>query len=311
MNKYIVTGGAGFIGSHVAEVLVKKGHSVRIMDNFSTGKRDNIALFKDGIELIEADIRDFEACRKAVKGMDCVLHQAALTSVPLSIEDPLSTNEVNITGTLNLLLASREAKIKRFVFASSAAVYGDDPRLPKEESMEGVPLSPYAASKQVGETYCQVFCKLYNLPTVRLRYFNIFGPRQDPSSQYASVIPNFIEKMIKGKNPVIFGDGEQSRDFLYVSNVAEANILASKTGEASGEVFNIAAGEKITIHSLVHCINEVLDKEIKPSYSEPRSGDIKLSFADISRARKMLKYEPSVSFKEGLRKTVSWYKERN
>jgi UDP-glucose 4-epimerase len=311
MDKYLVTGGAGFIGSHVAEELVKKGHSVRIMDDFSTGKKENIAPFLDGVELIEADIRDFEACSRAVKGADCVLHQAALTSVPLSIEDPLSTNEINITGTLNLLLASRDAKIQRFVFASSAAVYGDDSRLPKEESMQGVPLSPYAASKQVGETYCQVFWQLYNLPTVRLRYFNIFGPRQDPSSQYASVIPNFVRKMIKGENPVIFGDGEQSRDFLYVSNVVEANILASKTSEASGEAFNIAGGERITINSLVQSINEVLDKEIKPSYSEPRPGDIKLSFADISRARKMLKYDPSVSFREGLRETVRWYKERN
>ncbi len=309
MDKYLVTGGAGFIGSHISEELVKKGHSVRILDNFSTGKKDNIAPFLNGIELIKADIRDFEACRRAVEGVDCVLHHAALTSVPLSIEDPLSTNEVNITGTLNLLLASRETKIKRFVFASSAAVYGDDPRLPKEESMEGVPLSPYAASKQVGETYCQVFFQLYKIPTVRLRYFNIFGPRQDPSSQYASVIPNFIGKMIKGENPVIFGDGEQSRDFLYVSNVVEANILASKSSEASGGVFNIAAGEKITINSLVDNLNEVLDKGIKPSYSEPRPGDIKLSFADISRARKMLKYEPSVSFSEGLRETVRWYEE--
>ena len=310
MDKYLVTGGAGFIGSHIAEELVKKGHPVRILDNFSTGKRENISPFLDGIELIEADIRDLEACRRAVKGEDCVLHHAALTSVPLSIEDPLSTNEVNITGTLNLLLAAREAKIKRFVFASSAAVYGDDPRLPKEESMEGVPLSPYAASKQVGEKYCQLFSHLYNLRTVRLRYFNIFGPRQDPSSQYASVIPNFIGKMIKGKNPVIFGDGEQSRDFLYVSNVVEANILASKSSKASGVAFNIAGGERITINSLVQSLNDVLDKEIKPSYSEPRPGDIKLSFADISRARKMLKYEPQVPFGEGLEETVRWYRER-
>lgn len=309
MDKYLVTGGAGFIGSHISEKLVVKGHSVRILDNFSTGKKDNIAKFLDRIELIEADIRDFEACRRAAEGVDCVLHQAALTSVPLSIEDPLSTNEVNITGTLNLLLASREMKIKRFVFASSAAVYGDDPGLPKEESMAGIPLSPYAASKQVGETYCQVFCRLYNLPTVRLRYFNVFGPRQDPSSQYASVIPNFIGKMIKGESPVIFGDGEQSRDFLYVSNVVEANILASRSSEASGRVFNIAGGETITINSLVHSLNEVLDKDIEPSYSEPRPGDIKLSLADISRARKMLKYEPSFSFMEGLRETVRWYRE--
>lgn len=309
MNKYLVTGGAGFIGSHIAGELVRKGHSVRIIDNFSTGKRENISSFLDEIELVEADIREFEACSDVVEGMDFVLHQAALTSVPFSIEDPLLTNEVNITGTLNLLLASRNAKVQRLIFASSAAVYGDDSRLPKTENIEGLPISPYALSKRVGEMYCQLFSQLYGLSTVCLRYFNIFGPRQDPFSQYASVIPNFIGKMLKEEKPSVFGDGEQSRDFLYVSNVVEANILASRASEVSGEVFNIAGGVKTTVNSLVKELNEVLGKEIKPAYDDPRSGDIKHSYADISKARKMLKYEPTVSFSKGLNETVRWYRE--
>lgn len=311
MNKYLVTGGAGFIGSHIAGELARKGHPVRIIDNFSTGKRESISSFLDEIELVEADIREFKACRKVVEGMDFVLHQAALTSVPFSIEDPLLTNEANITGTLNLLLASRDAKVRRLVFASSAAVYGDDSRLPKTENMEGLPISPYALSKRVGEMYCQLFSQLYGLSTVCLRYFNIFGPRQDPFSQYASVIPNFIGKMLKEEKPSVFGDGEQSRDFLYVSNVVEANILASRASEVSGEVFNIAGGEKTTVNSLVKELNELLGKEIKPAYDNPRSGDIKHSYADISKARKMLKYEPTVSFSDGLNETVRWYREGN
>lgn len=309
MYKYLVTGGAGFIGSHIVGELVHRGQSVRIVDNFSTGKKENIAPFLEKIELIEGDIKDFKVCQQAAKDMDFILHQAALTSVPRSIEDPLLTNEVNITGTLNLLLASRDAGVQRFVLASSAAVYGDNPGLPKKEDMEGFPLSPYAASKRMGELYCQVFNRVFGLSTVSLRYFNIFGPRQDPSSQYASVIPNFIGKMLKEKKPVVFGDGEQSRDFLYVSNVVEANILASQAREVSGEVFNIGSGERTSVNALVVKLNEVLDKEIKPTYEEPRPGDIKHSYADISKARKMLKYEPSVSFSEGLGETVRWYKE--
>ncbi len=311
MNKYLVTGGAGFIGSHIAGELVRKGHSVRIIDNFSTGKRENISSFLNKIELVEADIREFRACRKVVDGVDFVFHQAALTSVPLSIEDPLLTNEINITGTLNLLLASRETKVRRLVFASSAAVYGDDSRLPKTENMKGLPISPYALSKHVGELYCRLFSQLYGLSTVCLRYFNIFGPRQDPFSQYASVIPNFIGKMLKDEKPAVFGDGEQSRDFLYVSNVVDANILAVKASELSGEVFNVAGGEKTTVNILVEELNKVLGKEIKPSYEEPRPGDIKHSYADISKARKMLKYEPTVSFSEGLSETVHCYREGN
>ncbi|HDZ26620.1 MAG TPA: NAD-dependent epimerase/dehydratase family protein, partial [Candidatus Aminicenantes bacterium] len=229
MGKYLVTGGAGFIGSNIAEELIKRGYSVKVIDNFSTGKRENISSFLDKIELVEGDIRDYDACRHALEGVDFVLHQAALPSVPRSIEDPLLTTDINIKGTLNILLASRDAKVKGFVFASSSSVYGDDPNLPKKEGTLGNPLSPYAISKLTGEKYCRVFSQIFGLATVCLRYFNIFGPRQDPSSQYASVIPNFISRMLKGESPTIFGDGEQTRDFTYVSNVVEANIPVSYT----------------------------------------------------------------------------------
>lgn len=311
MAKYLITGGAGFIGSHISEELVKRDHEVRILDNFLTGKRENIASFLDKIELIEGDIKDFETCQCALEGVDFVLHQAALPSVPRSIKDPLATNENNIRGTLNVLLASREAKVKKVVFASSSSVYGDDTHLPKIEGRQGSPLSPYALSKLVGEHYCRIFSQIYGLSTVFLRYFNIFGPRQDPFSQYAAVIPNFITKMLKGEKPIIFGDGEQSRDFTFVSNVVEANILASKAQDVSGEAFNIACGERTTVNSLAKTINEVLKINIDPVHDEPRPGDVKNSFAEISKARKMLKYEPLVPFNEGLKKTINWYQERN
>jgi nucleoside-diphosphate-sugar epimerase len=307
--KFLVTGGAGFIGSHLTEELVQRGHQVRVVDDFSTGKKKNIASFLDKIELIEGDIRDIEVCRRAAKGIDFVLHQAALTSVPYSIENPLLTNEINIKGTLNLLLASRDATVQRYVFASSAAVYGDDPHLPKKEEVVGASLSPYALSKRVGEMFCQLFTRTFGLSTVCLRYFNIFGPRQDPASQYASVIPLFISRMLKNEKPVIFGDGEQTRDFLFVSNVVEANMLAVKADSSEGEVFNIGYGEETSINELTRKINEILKMNIRPAYDEPRPGDIKGSFADISRARKMLKYEPTVDFSEGLKRTIRWYEE--
>jgi len=307
MGKFLVTGGAGFIGSHLAEELVQRGHQVRIVDDFSTGKKENVASFLDKIELIKSDIRDIEVCTRAAEGMDFVLHQAALTSVPHSIENPLLTNEINIKGTLNLLLASREAKVRRFVFASSAAVYGDDPHLPKKEEVVGASLSPYALSKRVGEMFCQLFARTFGFSTVCLRYFNIFGPRQDPSSQYASVIPLFVSSMLKNKKPVIFGDGEQTRDFLFVSNVVEANMLAVEADRLGGEVFNIGYGEETSINELARKINEILQMNIQPAYDEPRLGDIKRSFADISWARKMLKYEPMVDFSEGLKRTIRWH----
>lgn len=307
MDEYLVTGGAGFIGSHIAGELVKRGCGVRILDNFLTGKRENIASFLDKAELIEGDIRNLETCEHAVKGVDFVLHQAALPSVPRSIEDPLLINEININGTLNILLASRDAGIKRFVYASSSSVYGNDPHLPKKEGVEGSLLSPYAVSKLVGEKYCQVFSHVFGLSTVCLRYFNIFGPHQDHQSQYSAVIPIFINKILKGESPLIFGDGEQSRDFTYVTNVVEANLLACRAPRVSGETINVACGERTSVNSLASKINKLLKAEIKPSYDKPRPGDVKHSYADISRAKKMLEYEPKVSFQAGLEKTIYWY----
>ncbi len=309
-KKYLVTGGAGFIGSHLVESLLSRGQDVRVLDNFLTGKRENIADFSDKIELIEGDIRDFATCKKALSGVNVVFHQAALPSVPRSVEDPFLTNAINVGGTLNMLIASKEAGIEKFVFASSSSVYGDDPGLPKKEGREGVPLSPYAASKIAGEKYCQVFWQNYGLDTVSLRYFNIFGPRQDPLSQYAAVIPIFITKIGEGVSPVIYGDGGQSRDFTFVRNVVEANLLASKAKDVAGEIFNIACGERITINGLFAKIRDLHDIDIEPVYDKPRKGDILHSFADISKGKKMLKYEPVVSFEAGLKETILWFRGR-
>jgi len=306
----LVTGGAGFIGSHLVENLVKQGHNVRILDNFLTGKRENIAEFLGEIDLIEGDIRDLETCRQAAEEVDFVLHQAALPSVPRSIEDPVLTNEINIGGTLNLLLAAKEKKVRKFVFASSSSVYGDDETLPKREGVEGAPLSPYAVTKLIGEKYCQVFNRVFGLSTVSLRYFNIFGPRQDPFSQYAAVIPIFITKIIQGERPVIFGDGEQSRDFTYVTNIVEANRLAIEASEISGEVINVACGDKTTVNQLFETIRKLLQKDLAPIHEEPRPGDIRHSFADITKAHGVLKYEPKISLSEGLRETIRWYQGR-
>ncbi len=310
MSSYLISGGAGFIGSHLVERLVNQGEMVRVLDNFLTGKRENIAAFLQQIELIEGDIRDPETCRRACQGVDYVLHQAALPSVARSVEDPQTTNGINITGTLNLLLAARETKVKRFVFASSSSVYGDDDSLPKREGEEGRPLSPYAVSKIAGEHYCRLFFQLYGLSTVCLRYFNVFGPRQDPFSQYAAVIPNFIFRLLQGERPIIFGDGEQSRDFTYVANVVEANLLAATAStEVSGEVLNIACGESISVNALAAGINQILGTDLRPIYSGPRPGDIRHSQADISRARKILGYQPRHSFWQGLEETIHWFRE--
>ena len=309
-RKYLVTGGAGFIGSHLVESLVNQGQDVRVLDNFLTGKRENLADFLDDIDLIEGDIRDFNTCEQALDGVDFVLHQAALPSVPRSIADPVLTNAINVVGTLNLLAASKEAKVKKFVFASSSSVYGDDPNLPKREGTEGFPLSPYAVTKLVGEKYMRIFSEIYGLGTVSLRYFNIFGPRQDPDSQYAAVIPNFITSMERGESPRIFGDGEQSRDFTYVANVVKANMLALESEEISGEVLNIACGDRITVNTLCEKIRHFIQKDIDPVHDKPRPGDILHSFADIAKAKKMLKYEPTVSFDDGLRETIQWYRSK-
>jgi nucleoside-diphosphate-sugar epimerase len=311
MKTYLVTGGAGFIGSHIAEELVRRGEKVRVLDSFITGKRENLAPFRSFVELIEGDIRDLETCQRALRGVNYVFHQAALPSVPRSIHEPLLANEINVNGTLNLLVASVEAKVKRFVFASSSSVYGDDPVIPKREGSEGTQLSPYAVHKLVGEKYCRVFHDIYGLETVCLRYFNVFGPRQDPFSQYAAAIPLFINLMMAGDRPQIFGDGEQSRDFTYVANVVEGNLRALEAPEeALGEVFNIACGERTTVNALFRDIGEILGVSIQPFYADPRPGDILHSCADIEKARRMLGFEPVVGFKQGLRRTTQWYKER-
>jgi len=305
--KFLVTGGAGFIGSNIVEELLKRGYSVKVLDNFSTGRRKNICEFEKDIELIEGDIRSYHTVNQVIKGIDVVLHQAALPSVPRSIADPINTNEVNVTGTLNLLYAAKENNVKRFVFASSSSVYGDTPELPKNEEMTPNPLSPYAVSKLTGEKYCGVFNKLYGLETIALRYFNVFGPKQDPNSQYSAVIPKFIQAMMNDKQPIIFGDGEQSRDFTYIQNVIEGNLLAATGNYPNENVFNCACHGQVTLNELVAGINKILNKEILPNYSDPRPGDIKHSFADVNKIKTNIGYEPIIDFKTGLQKTIKHY----
>jgi len=305
-DRYLVTGGAGFIGSNIVEELVRRGERVRILDNFSTGKRENIALFLEDIELIEGDLRCLSTVRQAAEGVDYILHQGAFPSVQRSIDNPLDTDECNVRGTLNLLVAARDAGVRRVVYASSSSVYGDTPTLPKIEDMKPAPLSPYAVSKLAGEHYCRVFYQVYGLETVALRYFNVFGPRQDPTSQYAAVIPKFVTAMLKGEQPVIYGDGEQSRDFGYVTNAVQANLLAATAPNVGGQVFNIACGQRYSLLDLVAAINRILGTDIVPLHTAPRVGDVKHSLADISRAREMLGYQAEVGFEEGLRCLIAW-----
>ncbi len=302
--KFLVTGGAGFIGANLAYELVRRGNQVKVLDNFSSGKRENLKEIENDIELIEGDIRSYHIVQDAVKGTDVVLHQAALPSVPRSIKDPITTNDVNISGTLNILEASVSAKVRRVVYASSSSIYGDNPDLPKHENMPTNPLSPYAVSKLSGEKYCNVFSRIYGLETLSLRYFNVFGPMQDPSSQYSAVIPKFILAILNDEQPIIYGDGEQSRDFTYISNVVEANILAATSDCESGISMNCAFSGRVTLNELVKCINEILDKNIKPKYEDPRQGDIKHSFADITLAKNKINFNPSVDFMPGLRLTI-------
>lgn len=305
MAFYLITGGAGFIGSSLCEKLLEKGHKVRIIDNFFIGKEENISCFKNDIEIIRGDIRNSEEIRQAVKGVDYVMHMAALSSVAESIEDPTGTGDVNIDGTLNVLLAARDEGVKRVVLASSAAVYGDSEAALKIETMPTEPISPYAVSKCVGELYAKVFCNLYNIETVCLRYFNVFGPKQDPTVGYAGVISRFIWMMKKDQAPVIFGDGCQSRDFIYVEDISEASILASisdKTGK--GEAINIASGQSITLNQLMETINVVLGKELKPVYKEARKGDIRHSLADVTLAKRLLGFEYKGNIMQDLIKTI-------
>jgi UDP-glucose 4-epimerase len=309
--RYLITGGSGFIGSNIAHELVKRGEEVRILDNFSTGRQINLAGIEQAIEVIEGDIRDFWTVREAVEGVDCVLHQAALPSVPRSIKNPLTSNNVNITGTVNLLEASKQAGVRRFVFASSSSIYGDTPTLPKREDMMPDPLSPYAVTKLAGEKYCKVFFELYGIETVALRYFNIFGPRQDPKSEYAAVIPKFINALLTGKSPIIFGDGEQSRDFTYIANAVEANILAATSDNAAGKFFNIAVGGQYTLNELMKMLQKIIGTDIGPIYDPPRRGDIVHSYADISRASQDMNFQPKIDFPSGLKKTVEWFAEQS
>ncbi|HIE09067.1 MAG TPA: SDR family oxidoreductase [Armatimonadetes bacterium] len=308
---YLVTGGAGFIGSHIVERLVRLGKKVRVVDNLSTGRLENIAHLLDEIEFIEGDICDPDLVREAMEGVEFVLHQAAIPSVPRSVENPLSTHEANVTGTVNVLVAAKEAGVKRVVYASSSSVYGDQPELPKRENQPPAPKSPYAASKLAGEYYCLAFCHVYGLDVVCLRYFNVFGPRQDPDSPYAAVVPKFISAFIKGEPPTIHGDGEQTRDFTFVQNVVDANLLALKAEGAKGEVFNIASGKAVSVNRLARLIRELIGAvEVEPTYGPPRPGDIRHSWADISKAERILGYKPRWSLKEGLKATINWHRER-
>lgn len=299
-----MTGGAGFVGSHLAGRLVRLGHDVRVIDNFSTGRRGNLAALAPGAELVEGDIRSYERASTAVRGCEIVFHLAALPSVPRSVQDPLTSHEANVTGLLNVMLAARDARVRRLVYASSSSVYGANAELPKREEMTPAPISPYAVSKLAGEGYCRAFGVVYGLETVALRYFNVYGPHQDPRSDYAAAIPNFISALMAGRAPVVFGDGEQSRDFTYVDNVVDANVLAMDAPEARGRVYNVACGERVTINELLAELRELLGSSVEAEYRPQRPGEVRHSLADIAAARRDLGYEPAVALRDGLERTI-------
>ena len=312
MRTFLVTGGAGFIGSHIAQALLERGDRVRVLDNLSTGKRENLPAAggpaAGPVELIQADLTDMEAVSAAMRGVDCVFHQAALASVPRSIERPLDTHAACVTGTLVVLDAARRAGVRRVVYAASSSAYGDQPTSSKRETDLPLPLSPYAAAKLAGEYYCHAFAQSYGLETVALRYFNVFGPRQDPGSPYSAVIPLFITAMLAGRQPEIYGDGQQSRDFTYVDNVVAGNLLAADAAGVSGRVMNVANGRATTLLSLVALLNDMLGTKLGPIHHPARTGDVRESLADISLARKLLAYDPQVDFEEGLRRTAAYYR---
>ena len=310
MALYLVTGGAGFIGSHLAEELLRRGQQVRILDNFSTGKRENIDPLRERLELIEGDIRSYHTVRQAVHGVAYILHQGALPSVPRSINDPITTNEVNVGGTLNLLDAARDAGVKRVVYASSSSVYGANTQVPKREDMTPQPISPYAVSKLTGEHYCQVFSRTYGLETVSLRYFNVFGPRQDPQSAYSAFIPKFAAGLLRHQELTIDGDGSQSRDFTFVRNVVEANLLAATTPGVGGEVFNIACGTSLSVNEVAAHLAQLCGTAGRLVHGPSRAGDVPHSLADISRAKERLGYEPGVDARQGLAQVVQWFQEK-
>ena len=307
--KYLITGGAGFIGSNIAAHLVEKGEQVRILDNLSSGRRENVEAILDEIEFIEGDVRDFWTVTEAVDGIDYVLHQAALPSVPRSVKNPLTSNSVNINGTLHVLEAARRAGVKKMVLASSSSVYGESEELPKHEKMTPSPLSPYAITKQTGEYYLKVYWQLYKFPTVSLRYFNIFGPQQDPQSEYAAVVPKFITCLLTGERPTVFGDGGQSRDFTYVENAIRANILAATNDKLVGDSFNVACGAQFTLNDLLDKLREIIGVDTKAIYADERAGDIRHSYAAIDKLR-AFGYDAPVDFDEGLRRTVEFYRKK-
>ena len=310
---YLVTGGAGFIGSNLASALLAAGHTVRVLDNFLTGKRENLAglaeRYGEAFELVEGDFRDLEVARHAVEGAEYVLHQGALPSVPRSVADPVLTNEINVRGTLALLVAARDARVRRVVFAASSSVYGDTPQLPKRESMMPNPKSPYAAQKLAGEHYMRIFFEVYGLETVSLRYFNVFGPKQDPTSNYAAVIPRFITAVLSGTPPTIFGDGLQTRDFTYIDNVVQANLRACEAPKkACGRMVNIACGERVSLLDILEIVYKLAGRRVAPKFETPRLGDVRDSLADISLAKDLLGYEPRVGFPEGLSRTFDFFR---
>lgn len=304
-DRYLVTGGAGFIGSHIVDELVRRGETVRVLDNLATGKRQNLARVWDQIEFIEGSLTDPATVQAAMQGVDYVLHQGALPSVPRSVADPATSHEINVTGTVNVLIAARDAGVRRLVYAASSSAYGNSPTLPKREDMPTNPLSPYAVSKLAGEHYCRAFYQVYGLETVCLRYFNVFGPRQDPKSQYAAVIPKFIAMIRRGERPTIYGDGAQSRDFSYVANVVQANLLAATAPPAAGRVMNVACGQRHTLLDLVAALNRLLGTHLAPVFLADRAGDVKHSLADIAAAKELLGYEVLVPFEEGLGRLVA------
>jgi nucleoside-diphosphate-sugar epimerase len=308
MSKYLVTGGAGFIGSHLTEELVRRGHTVRVADSLITGKRSNLDHI-NGVEFLEGDLADEAFARRAVEGgIDYVLHQAAIPSVPRSVKDPITSNRANVDATLNVLVAARDAKVKRLVFAGSSSAYGNTPTLPKHEGMATNPLSPYALQKVIGEQYLRMFTTLYGLETVSIRYFNVFGPRQDPTSPYSGVISVFATALIENRSPKIYGDGEQTRDFTYVANVVDGVLRACEATGASGEIINVATAGRISLNDLFLTRRGIVGGQVEPAYVEPRAGDVKDSQADISKAQRILGYAPTVSFEDGLRQTISWYR---
>ena len=308
MDLSLVTGGAGFIGSNMVRYLLARGQAVRVLDNFETGKRENLAEVADQIELIEGDIRDVQAVAQATAGAKVVYHLAALGSVPRSVADPATSHDVNVNGTFNVLAASKEAQVKRLVFASSSSVYGQCKVLPQHEELPLAPISPYGGTKAIGELYCRVFYQTYGLETVCPRYYNVFGPRQDPNSQYAAAIPLFVSALMRDEAPRIFDDGEQSRGFTYIDNVMDANWKAANAKKTQGEALNISTVNAVTVNQVVAEITKLMGKGIKPEYAPPRPGDIKHSLADVRRAKEVIGYEPTVSFEEGIRRAIDWYK---